>query len=95
MDKNVLLGKCKAVICQHFVDCEFDSHDFIMKFLAMFEEDYKILFANSSIQHADAQLARFLSLNAEELGIRKLEGLSESENFHGEKSSVHKWSSKQ
>ena len=94
MDKNDLLKKCNEVIKKHFVNCEFDSHDFIKRFLATYEDEYRKFFSNLYVKGTHAQLAKFLSLNADELGIKKLDELSESENFHGEITLVHKWSSR-
>lgn len=56
---------------------EFDSHEFIKKFMKRHEREYvEMLYKNINTPNGifravDAEIARFLSVHAVELGIRK------------------------
>lgn len=78
MDKK-LLAKFQSVVIS-FNQKNFSSHDFLKKFIAMYEDDYREIFTKNTLQSTNAQIARMLSENAEALGISKSERIL-SENF--------------
>lgn len=88
MDKG-LLAKFQSVV-NYFNKKNFSSHDFLKKFIAMYEDDYREIFTKNTLQSTNAQIARMLSENAEALGISKSERIL-SENFHGKRSLVQEW----
>lgn len=88
MDKG-LLAKFQSVV-NYFNKKNFSSHDFLKKFIAMYEDDYREIFTKNTLQSTNAQIARMLSENAEALGISKSERIL-SENFHGKSSLVQEW----
>lgn len=61
------------------LDNDFDSHDFIKEFMKRHEREYvEMLYChidtpNGIFRAVDAEIARFLSVHAMELGIRKNE----------------------
>ena len=69
---------------------QFTSHDFIKKFLAIYEDDYREWFANSSLQSVNAKIGKMLSDNQEALGIMKSIKVN-SETFHGTMGNIQKW----
>lgn len=88
MDKE-LLAKFQSVV-NSFNRKGFSSHDFLKKFIDMYEDDYREIFTVNTLQSTNAQIARMLSDNAEALGISKSDRTL-SENFHGKKSVVQGW----
>lgn len=69
---------------------QFTSHDFIKKFLAEYEDDYREWFANASLQSVNAKIGKMLSDNQEALGIMKSIKVN-SETFHGTMGNIQKW----
>ena len=88
MNKD-LLQKFQTVV-NSLEQSSFTSHDFVKKFLAMYEEDYKSLFSSKTLQATHSQIGKMLSDNAEKLGISK-EAKTLSENFHGKVTTVQGW----
>lgn len=88
MDKG-LLAKFQSVV-NYFNKKNFSSHDFLKKFIDMYEDDYRDIFTKNTLQSTNAQIARMLSENAEALGISKSKRIL-SENFHGKRSVVQEW----
>lgn len=84
-----LLAKFQSIV-NTFNQKNFSSHDFLKKFIDMYEDDYREIFAKNTLQSTNAQIARMLSENAEALGISKSERIL-SENFHGKRSIVQEW----
>jgi hypothetical protein len=75
----------------------FDSHDFIDLYRANFEHEYIQMLNdndskhdNTAFQITNSQIARFLSVNSDELKIKKI-NISDSMNDHGNKTSNAKW----
>lgn len=85
MDKE-LLAKFQSVV-NSFNQKNFSSHDFLKKFIDMYEDDYREIFTKNTLQSTNAQIARMLCENAEALGISKSKRIL-SENFHGKRSVV-------
>jgi hypothetical protein len=78
------MGKLKEALDAHAesiikkMGAEFDSHDFIEQFLTDYEKEYvELLYENISVKEifktVHAQIGRYLSDNARELGIEKTE----------------------
>ena len=88
MDKE-LLAKFQSVV-NSFNQKNFSSHDFLKKFIDMYEDDYREIFTKNTLQSTNAQIARMLCENAEALGISKSKRIL-SENFHGKRSVVQEW----
>lgn len=88
MDKE-LLAKFQSVV-NSFNQKNFSSHDFLKKFIDMYEDDYRGFFRKNTLQSTNAQIARMLCENAEALGISKSKRIL-SENFHGKRSVVQEW----
>lgn len=88
MDKE-LLAKFQSVV-NSFNQKNFSSHDFLKKFIDMYEDDYRGIFTKNTLQSTNAQIARMLCENAEALGISKSKRIL-SENFHGKRSVVQEW----
>lgn len=87
MDQS-LKEKFKNVIMT--LDEQFTSHDFIKKFLAKYEDDYREWVANASLQSVNAKIGKILSDNQEALGIMKSIKVN-SETFHGTMGNIQKW----
>lgn len=87
MDQS-LKEKFKNVIIT--LDEQFTSHDFIKKFLAKYEDDYREWVANASLQSVNAKIGKILSDNQEALGIMKSIKVN-SETFHGTMGNIQKW----
>lgn len=68
----------------------FDSHEFLERFIADYEDDYRTIFSDLSLQATHAKLARLLSTNKERLHIEKTERKA-SRNFHGNDTEVRVW----
>lgn len=88
MDKE-LLAKFQSVV-NSFNQKNFSSHDFLKKFIDMYEDDYREIFTKNTLQSTNSQIARMLCENAEALGISKSKRIL-SENFHGKRSVVQEW----
>lgn len=88
MDKE-LLTKFQSVV-NSLNRKNFSSHDFLKKFINMYEDDYREIFTVNTLQSTNAQIAKMLSENAKALGISKSDRML-SENFHGKKSVVQGW----
>ena len=76
---------------------KFDSHEFIDLYRANFEHEYILMLNendskhdNTAFQQTNSQIARFLSVNSDELNIEKI-NISDSMNDHGNKTSNAKW----
>ena len=76
---------------------KFDSHEFIDLYRANFEHEYILMLNendskhdNTAFQQPNSQIARFLSVNSDELNIEKI-NISDSMNDHGNKTSNAKW----
>lgn len=78
------------------LDSEFDSHRFIKEFMERHEREYvEMLYKNINTPNGifravDAEIARFLSVHAVELGIRK-QGREPSGNPKMNVSENQKW----
>lgn len=73
----------------------FDSHDFIECYRAEYERDYITMLvknehSGSAFQKANAEIARNLEMNADYLGIEKLEKVR-NENDHGNRTFNQLW----
>ena len=86
--EQVLQERFKNVISK--LDDTFTSHDFIKKFLALYENEYRLWFEDSTIHAIHAKIGRFLADNQERLGIEK-SGRTGSETFHGTVDNVQSW----
>lgn len=92
-----MLNKFQEVLNQ--LESNFDSHEFIKKYVEMFPKEYleKLLPALSKRQDikgvtdVDAEIARFLSNHSADLKIEKDNDSSASENILGNISSCAKW----
>ena len=72
----------------------FSSHEFIQKFMALYEAEYKQMltaYDTEAVQKTNARLARFLADHANELNLQKDDTCEKSLNMHGNESSVHWW----
>lgn len=83
-----LQSKFNEVISQ--LGNQFTSHDFIKKFLSMYENEYRQWFGEATIQAVHAKIGRLLVYNQQDLGIEKDERTN-SETFHGTISEVQCW----
>lgn len=73
---------------------EFDSHDFILKFLEKYPAEYgKLLIKHSSVNTAHAEIGNFLLNNSENLNI-EYKGEHESLNIFRNMSPCAKWHKK-
>ena len=74
---------------------EFDSHDFIEKYLTVFERDYVNMLINNIdsttiFRTVNATIGRFLSNNQETLNIRKITR-TDSQNVRGNVTDNQYW----
>ncbi|MBR3443007.1 MAG: hypothetical protein IKG96_05050 [Bacteroidaceae bacterium] len=72
----------------------FSSHEFIQKFMALYEAEYKQMltaYDTEAVQKTNARLARFLADHANELNLQKDDACEKSLNMHGNDSLVHWW----
>lgn len=72
----------------------FSSHEFIQKFMALYEAEYKHMltaYDTEAVQKTNARLAHFLADHADELNLQKDDTCEKSLNMHGNESSVHWW----
>jgi hypothetical protein len=70
---------------------EFDSHNFITRYLNEYEKEYIQILADSEVfRTANAQIGRFLSDHSVELGIEKVERVVSS-NIKGNESENQNW----
>ena len=60
MDKE-LLAKFQSVV-NSFNQKNFSSHDFLKKFIDMYEDDYREIFTKNTLQSTNAQIARMGSV---------------------------------
>lgn len=86
--EEILQTKFKEVIAE--LGNQFTSHDFIKKFLAMHENDYRQWFNNTTLVSVHIKIGRLLTDNQENLSIEK-DGRVCSETFHGTMSEVQRW----
>lgn len=92
MDAKTL--KQFEVVVRDFEDkVEFDSHDFIFKYIEKFEEDYIRMLqpVKDGFQILDSWFGRALLDNQNDLGIRKMDESSISRNIKGNDTSCAKW----
>lgn len=81
------------------LESNFDSHDFIKKYVEMFPKEYleKLLPALSKRQDimgvtdVDSEIARFLSVHSNDLKIEKEDDKKGSENILGNITPCTKW----
>lgn len=86
--EQALEAKFKNVISK--LDSKFSSHDFIKRFLAMFENEYRLWFNESTVHAIHAKIGKLLVDNQEVLGIER-NGRTDSETFHGTIGNVQSW----
>lgn len=86
--EQALEAKFKNVISK--LDSKFSSHDFIKRFLAMYENEYRLWFNESTVQAIHAKIGKLLVDNQEVLGIER-NGRTDSETFHGTIGNVQSW----
>ncbi len=86
--EQALQDKFKNVLSK--LDDTFTSHDFIKKFLALYENEYRQWFEDSTMHTIHAKIGRLLADNQERLGIEK-GGKICSETFHGTVDTVQSW----
>lgn len=75
---------------------EFNSHEFIKCYMSMYEKEYvralcKYVDSDAPFRTLNAQIARYLVLHAEELGIRPTNYRVPSENIKGNETYNQKW----
>ena len=86
--EQALEAKFKNVISN--LDSKFSSHDFIKRFLAMYENEYRLWFNESTVHAIHAKIGKLLVDNQEVLGIER-NGRTDSETFHGTIGNVQSW----
>lgn len=92
-----MINRCKEVL--NLLETNFDSHDFIKKYVEMFPAEYleKLISALrnrqdiKAVTDVDSEIARFLSVHSGDLKIEKENDNSQSENILGNISSCAKW----
>ena len=63
---------------------EFDSHEFIEKYIWAFPADYgELLVKHNNVRTAHAEIANYLRYHAEELNIERLPGKSVDQDIFG------------
>lgn len=67
--EETLRTKFKEVIAE--LGNQFTSHDFIKKFLAMHENDYRQWFNDATLTSVHSKIGHLLVTNQENLGIEK------------------------
>ena len=67
--EQALEAKFKNVISK--LDSKFSSHDFIKRFLAMYENEYRLWFNESTVHAIHAKIGKLLVDNQEVLGIER------------------------
>lgn len=89
--EETLQTKFRTVIAE--LDNQFTSHDFIKKFLTIYENDYRQWFNDMELRSVHAKIGRLLVTYQENLGIEK-DGRVSSETFHGTDGEVQCWKKK-
>ncbi len=76
------------------LESEFNSHDFIKKFVKRFERDYVVFLNNyndsDAFRTVNSQIAKFLADNDTRLNIQKTQKVK-SENIFGEIDEIQGW----
>ena len=93
-EKELVFEMVKEIIDNEFPS-EFDSHEFIKKFIWNYPVPYgRLLIKHENVATAHAEISNYLRNYADRLGIEQITPKKESEDIFGNENENAKWKKK-